>query len=294
MDAKKKKNYFLNQRKDFKNKKRLSLESGMQGFFCTCNNREKDCVREAYNILNEYSEVQKIDFKYLNRNGVNCTNKLDQNNWTEQILEKETVVNYEDTDLKANAVIAGRKEVNEDITDALSKEISELKAEATELELKKKFQVVDTGVNNIIFIKSTIPDTINLVTTIIKDLQESKKPKTKYLLRMLPVQIACKAYIDDIKSKASALFEQYFAQEPKTFSIVVNRHSNSNLQRIEVIKELAAIIATKNPGNKTNLKNPEIAVVVEVVRAVCLISIAPNYFAYKKYNLMEISRHQYE
>lgn len=48
------------------------------------------------------------------------------------------------------------------------------------------------------------------------------------------------------------------------------------------------MIVKKNPGNKANLKNPDIAVVIEVVRAVCLISIAPNYFTYKKYNLLEI------
>ena len=73
---------------------------------------------------------------------------------------------------------------------------------------------------NVIFIKSTIPDTLELLTAIVKDLHETKKQKTRYLLRMLPIQVVCKAYLDDIKSKADVLFEQYFAQEPKTFSIV--------------------------------------------------------------------------
>ena len=72
------------------------------------------------------------------------------------------------------------------------------------------------------------------------------------------------------------------------FITIFSRHSNSNLHRNEVIEDLAQIISRKNPGNKANLKNPDIAVVVEVVRAVCLISIAPNYFTYKKYNLLEI------
>lgn len=81
-------------------------------------------------------------------------------------------------------------------------------------------QVVDTGVNNVVFIKSTITDALELVTTIIQDIHENKKQKCRYLLRMLPIQVVCKAYLDDIKSKADSLFEKYFAQEPKTYSIV--------------------------------------------------------------------------
>jgi len=51
---------------------------------------------------------------------------------------------------------------------------------------------------------------------------------------------------------------------------------------------LAEIILRKNPGNKADLKNPEIAVVVEIICGICLFSIAPNYYKFKKYNLHEI------
>lgn len=44
-----------NRRPDF-SRKRKNLEVGMKGFLCTCNIHERDCVREAYNILNEYYE----------------------------------------------------------------------------------------------------------------------------------------------------------------------------------------------------------------------------------------------
>lgn len=53
---KKRKNYFSNHGNDHKRRKRLSLEIGMRGFLCTCNFREKDCVREAYNLLEEYAD----------------------------------------------------------------------------------------------------------------------------------------------------------------------------------------------------------------------------------------------
>lgn len=70
------------------------------------------------------------------------------------------------------------------------------------------------------FIKTTVPDPLELVTAIVKDLHETKKQKARYLLRLLPIPIVCKAYIDDIRAKADPLLEKYFAQEPKTFAIV--------------------------------------------------------------------------
>lgn len=67
-----------------------------------------------------------------------------------------------------------------------------------------------------------------------------------------------------------------------------SRRNNNSIKRDEIIEDLAEIILKKNPGNKADLKNPEIAVVVEVVRGICLFSIAPNYYKFKKYNLLEI------
>ena len=34
-----------------------ALDAGMKGFLITCNNRERDAVREAYNLFNDYSDI---------------------------------------------------------------------------------------------------------------------------------------------------------------------------------------------------------------------------------------------
>lgn len=61
---------------------------------------------------------------------------------------------------------------------------------------------------------------LELVTKIITELYNTKQQRTRYLLRLLPIEVICKANMNDIKSKADAMLEKYFAQEPKTFSIV--------------------------------------------------------------------------
>ena len=53
---KRKKSYYV-QCSHKKGASRLqALEPGMRGFLITCNNREKEAVREAYNLLNEYAD----------------------------------------------------------------------------------------------------------------------------------------------------------------------------------------------------------------------------------------------
>ncbi|KYM83282.1 THUMP domain-containing protein 1 like protein [Atta colombica] len=180
------------------------------------------------------------------------------------------------------------EDIDDDISIVLEKEINELRTEHKMSLSSRKFQVVDTGVKNMIFITSTLSNPLELVIKIVSKLDTTKEQCTRYLLRLLPIEVVCKAYMDNIKTKANELFEKYFVQEPKTFSIVFNRRSNNSIKRDEIIEDLAEIILKKNPGNKADLKNPDIAVIVEVIRGVCLFSVAPHYYKFKKYNLLEI------
>lgn len=263
---KRKKNYFHNHGN--KKQKQLSLEPGMKGFLCTCNFSEKECVRDAYKILNEFS-----DQIY----GSDTAKEFDNENAKLSSGEKDDDANK-----------AGQSDGEDDISTALNKEISELKAEYSKPINARRFQVVNTGVKNVVFIRSTLENPLDLVSKIITEMDKTKQQRTRFLLRLLPIEVVCKANMNDIKLKADALLEKYFAQEPKTFSIVFNRHSNNNIRRDEVIEDLADIISKKNPGNRADLKNPELAVIVEVIRGTCLICVAPDYYKFRKYNLLEI------
>lgn len=262
MEQKRKKNYFSNNESNQKKHKQFTLEKGMTGFLCTCNFREKDCVRDAYKLLNEFAdEIYGVD------------------------KEKEAAVANE---IEAPDNNEENNSNEEDISTALSKEINQLKAESAKPIASRRFQVVHTNVKNLVFIKSTLSNPLELVSHILKELDRTKKQRSRFLLRLLPIEVVCKAYMNDIKLKANCILEKYFSQEPKTYSIVFNHHSNDSIRREEIINELAEIIKKKNPGNRANLKNPEIAVVIEVIRGICLISVAPDYYKYKKYNLLEI------
>ena len=51
-----KKNYFKAAKKSKKYAEGKVLKEGMVGFLLTCNNREKEAVREGYNLLNEFAD----------------------------------------------------------------------------------------------------------------------------------------------------------------------------------------------------------------------------------------------
>ncbi|XP_012214787.1 THUMP domain-containing protein 1 homolog [Linepithema humile] len=270
MNTRKRNNrYISNQYNNHKRRKQSVLEIGMTGFLCTCNFHERGCITDAYKLLNLFANEEstsEINKEFEPSNTTNILDKKEINKSVENI------------------------EKDEDILTTLEREINELRTEQEMPLSARKFQVVDTGVKNMIFISSTFSNPLELVTKIVTKLDATKEQYTRYLLRLLPIEVTCKAYMDNIRIKANTLFEKYFAQEPKTFSIIFNRRSNNNIKREEIIKDLAEIILRKNPGNKADLKNPEIAVIVEVIRGICLLSIAPNYYKFKKYNLLEICR----
>ncbi|KAL7291122.1 hypothetical protein TKK_0015249 [Trichogramma kaykai] len=363
-ENKKRKGNFYNKGGPMKKWKSPTLEIGMTGFLCTCNFKERECIRDTYSLLNEYADAS--DYKtqeakhdkekentkqdvetVINKlekdremetspnekeaaanesekdNDVNTTPEeqkaiTDRSEKDSTVEEKAAVDKSEEeskveTSLEKNETVADESEkvVDEiktspkvekiasddssdeeeenkelDFATQLQDEIKELRSEATQ---EKRLSAVDTGVPNVVFIKATsLRDPLKVSTAIIEDIYKTKQQKSRYILRMLPVQRVCKAYLDDLKNKADSLFDQYFVKEPKTFCIVFSRHRNNNLHREDVIEELAKLINSKNPGNKANLKDPEIAVVISVLKGVCAISIAPKYFFYKKYNLAEL------
>jgi len=230
-------------------RRRYVLEPGLKGFLCSCNFREKDCIRESYNILNEYADI-------LYGTEAHRSEAQDE-------------------------VVSG-----EDDADDLQKEIESLKSadKATE----RRFQVVESGAKNFLFIRTTIEDPVKLTEMIVQDISERKKQKTRFLLRLIPIEVTCKAYVDDIQKACEPLLEKYFQDSPKSFSIVFNHRNNNQISKDNVIKVVAEMVSAKRSDHKVDLKNAEVSILIEVIKGIALIGVVPNFTKYKKYNLHTI------
>ncbi|XP_037933645.1 THUMP domain-containing protein 1 homolog [Teleopsis dalmanni] len=239
----------------FKNqKKKYCLEIGSRGFLATCNFKTKECIRECYNILNHYA-----DELYGTEDGV----KLNEDEQSEKI--------------------------GDDIADCLQKEISVTK-DKDQQQKRCRFQAVDTGASNCIFIRTTVANPIELGAHIAMDLKEKGAQKCRFLQRLVPIEIVCRANLKDILSAAGKLFDKYFLKESCTFAISFNRRFNNSIDRDETIRELAVLIQSKNAKNQVDLKFALKTVIVEIIKGLCCLSVIENYYKLRKYNLIELTK----
>lgn len=229
------------------------MKPGHRGILVTCNGHVRDCVRDSYRILNEYA-----DELY----GPVETTRCEEENQPDGGSDEEDI----SVKLQKEAEAAGKKR------NAAS----------------FRFQSVESGAMNCLFIQTVLPDPNEIVVKLMRDLSATKKHKSRFILRMLPIQAVCRANLKDIMDVVGRLGDQYFLKEPKTYAIVFNRRLNNDLSRDDVIRELADLITSKNAGNKANLKNPELAVIVEVIKGLCCIGILPEYYPLRKYNVVEL------
>lgn len=259
--SKNKSNYHPYKKQNYnksKNSYSGTLPLGVKGFLCTFNTMKKNgenlCMKEAFNILDEYLEKSNKDVEYSN--------------------------------IKTENVVSNSSEL--DIEDELKSELNELKNNDVK---KHKFQKQDTGAQGNMFLKinDRSIDPVTLGTSIVEDLYETKKQKTVHLLRLIPVEVTCKSYIDDISKAIVPLLDKYFSGEPVTYCIVVNKRNNNNLDKMNVIEFVALLIKEKNMFHSVDLKQAALTVVVEIIKSVCCLSVLPHYYKYKKYNLCEIT-----
>lgn len=45
-----------------------------------------------------------------------------------------------------------------------------------------------------------------------------------------------------------------------------------------------------NPLNKVDLTNPELSIIIEIIKSVCCVSVVTDYMLFRKYNLQEVAK----
>jgi len=225
---------------------RFKLQPDVKGFLCTCSYGEKDCIKEAINLLREYSE-KKDEPVEMNTNTV----------------DKST-----------------------DIMDSLDNELQSLsKKDNSDW---NKFTPLNTGVGNCIFISTTIEDPCNLMYEILEDIEKTKVQKTKFLLRMLPITITCKANIPSITSACTDLFMKHFSTESTSFAIIYNHRYNNSVPRDKIIEELANKVSSLGEHTVDLSGGAKMTIIVEVVKSVCCLSVVRDYSRFCKFNLLSV------
>ncbi len=258
---KKSKRYYVNQAKKAKQAgKRLAGD--LRGFLGFTNNvREREALREAYDLLNQ------------------CADK---------IYGPEAAVAADDKD----EVEVGDdiEDEDEDVEKALAKEKAELDRQRTLPSTERRFQCLDTGVKNVLFVRTLLEDPVALGRQILEDLESTRQQRTRYLLRLLPVEATCKASAESLEKAVATVVPRRLEEDSVTYCVAFKSRMSSSLGREDVIRIVTTAVKSCNPSAKVEYKSPKFVIVVEVVRGHCCLSILPRYFELKKYNVVEVAQ----
>ncbi|XP_067671104.1 THUMP domain-containing protein 1-like [Haliotis asinina] len=228
-----------------------NLAAGMKGFLITCNNNEKQAVRECYNILNEYA---------------------DELYGPEKLTGKDA-----------------SSEEEEDVEKAMARELKAIKE--VQQSAERRFQNTDTHAKNCIFIRTSLDNPTELHHKIFSDLYEKKVSKARYAMRMLPIAGTCKAVLNDIKKLADSILPPYFPSEmgqEKSYAVMFKVRNNNGIGRDSVLPLLGEVVKSLNPLNRVNCDSPDVAVLVEIISNVCCLGVSTDFFKFRKCNFHEV------
>jgi len=225
------------------------LGPGMKGFLLTCNNREREATSEAYRLLNDYADEMY---------GPEITQNTDENGSSEDDIEK-----------------AIGKEVND---------IKDLK------KAKRRFQKVDTRTRNTVFIKTTLENPHQLLHHIISDINDKQICKTQHILRIYPVLGTFKISETDKFADEASVFLTPFLGDGDGWKYTINfkKRNNEFTKRDDILQALSNAIREMNPKNTVDNDSPFYVINVDIFISMCCISIATDFFKFKKYNLQEL------
>lgn len=74
-----------------------------------------------------------------------------------------------------------------------------------------------------------------------------------------------------------------------TYCVIFKARLNQNFFKQDAIDVIGEVMKDLCPSAKVEYKNPDLAIVFEVMKSHCCLSVLPNYYKYKKYNLIELA-----
>nr|AFK44253.1 unknown [Medicago truncatula] len=128
-----------------------------------------------------------------------------------------------------------------------------------------------------------------IVNRIVTSAASTRKHMSRFILRILPIEVSCYASKEEISKAIQPLVEQYFpveTQNPQKFAVMYEARANTGVDRMEIIDAVAKSIPAPH---KVDLSNPDKTIIVEIARTVCLIGVVEKYKELSKYNIRQLT-----
>lgn len=132
---------------------------------------------------------------------------------------------------------------------------------------------------------------------IVEDAKKGElKCKSRVLHRMMPVLASCRADLDKVDECVLQAIEVYLTTEnlslpsDVTYKSVVKVRNNNNkeISQTKIIGKIGETLRDNRPLWRVNLSDPNIYIVVDILKTVCCVSVIHRFLLYKKFNLQEL------
>ncbi|CAI9106238.1 OLC1v1005351C1 [Oldenlandia corymbosa var. corymbosa] len=214
---------------------------------------------------------------------------------------KESMKNNEiqenEQPIKKQCVETGRNNFSELGSSRMEKKsVDELiESELAELgdKNKRRFFHLDSGCNGVVFVqmrkRADDPNPKDIVHYMMASLASSRKHISRFLLRVLPIEFTCYASEEEISRAIEPFIAHYFpveTQNPKKYAVLYEARANTGIDRSKIIDAVAKSVPAPH---RVDLGNPDMHIVVQVVKTVCLIGFVEKYKEFAKYNVRQLT-----
>ncbi|KAL3925902.1 MAG: hypothetical protein SGPRY_003539 [Prymnesium sp.] len=178
--------------------------------------------------------------------------------------------------------------------DALAREIEQLKEAGNTAGGRGKrnaFTVAQTGCGGNVFIRfeERAHDPLRLVEQVMESVLLSRGLEAPHVIRMLPVQVTCAAKPSAIETALKPLVAAALRGSERTYAVQWRRRCNTDVEKQAVIDAAAASVVEVAPKAKVDLNHPDTAILTEVIKTVCCVSVLPNWARFRNYNLRALT-----
>ncbi len=163
-----------------------------------------------------------------------------------------------------------------DIAKEIQKEVSSLKKNQ-----QTGFQLLDTHCKGYIFLRflDRKENPVSMCQRIMKHFMEDplNNLQSRYLNRMIPVQNTCHGTIENFKAMAQPLIKTFFEQYENAklkYKVIIKRCNSNTLDNQEVITTICNFVPLRHFAA---MKDFHVAILVTMIRNICMISICTEY-----------------
>ena len=238
------------------------LAPGMRGALLTCDvHLEREAIKEAYRLFDSL---------------------LDAEAPTERADDEAAGAS------SSSAGTAG---------DALAAELRALQDEATSAKSaagkpdSKPLSIAQTGCNGNVFIRLAESVALDPVTLVDRIMERARSGASgaPHVVRMLPVQCTCSARTPEAIAEAVApLLREALSGYKGSYAVVWKRRCNGEIDKAKVIDALATAVSAVAPEATVDLNGAEAAIVAEVIKTTCSLSVLPRWREFHGYNLRAV------